>query len=239
MKYCEKAIILAGGRGTRIQKAEPLLPKALIKVTDRPILHYIIIELMDNGVRDFYFCLGYMASQIVDYVKSNFPSLNCVFFIENTPLGTGGTLLNAINSCEVGNYLVVNGDTFLSYDIRAFAEFHSKNQSSFSIVSVFKETPDRYGVMRFKGSCILEFCEKQQKESGWINAGHYLIYSQEFKRMVNSFGYRQTHSFSLEVFLEKLVDRHVLFGFKVESDFIDIGIPEDLNIARKKFRWVD
>ncbi|MDB2530882.1 sugar phosphate nucleotidyltransferase [Alphaproteobacteria bacterium] len=237
MNYCDKVIILAGGQGARIRKAEPNLPKALIAVTDKPILYYIINELMANGIQKFYFSLGYMAPKIVDYVKSDFPNLNCAFFIESTPLGTGGTLRRTLNLCQDGEYLIVNGDTFLRYDICALAKFHAENRSNFSIVSVFKDRPDRYGVLGFQDSQILDFREKQYIESGWINAGHYMINSREFKQSLISFGYDQKVVFSLEDFLERLVGCNQLFGFKVDTDFIDIGIPEDLELARNSFQW--
>ena len=74
----KKALILAGGYGSRISQVEPNLPKALI-CTDKPILYFIIKELIKNEIEEFYFSLGYMASQIIDYMKNNFPNLNCIF----------------------------------------------------------------------------------------------------------------------------------------------------------------
>ena len=92
----KKALILAGGYGSRISQVEPNLPKALISVTDKPILYFIIKELIKNEIEEFYFSLGYMASQIIDYMKNNFPNLNCIFHIESEPLGTGGAVRNTL-----------------------------------------------------------------------------------------------------------------------------------------------
>ena len=237
MKQLNQAIILAGGKGTRIRTAEPSVPKALIKVTAKPILYYILNDLIENGIQKFYFSLGHMAPQIEKFVKINFPNIDCNFTVEKSPLGTGGALLSTLNQCEADDYLVVNGDTFVRYDMRAFYDFHNENQSSFSILSVFQKYPDRYGVLKLQKNKIAEFLEKTQTSAGWINAGHYLIDSRKFIEDVTEYGYNQENAFSLEALLESLVGDRQLFAFKVRSDFIDIGIPSDLQTARNSFKW--
>ena len=135
------------------------------------------------------------------------------------------------------DYLVVNGDTFLRYNVQALSDFHANMHSTYSIVSVHIKVPERYGVLQFQDNRITEFFEKKYQNPGWINAGHYMVNSNEFKCALKALGYDKETTFSLEAFLARFVECNNIYGFKVDTDFIDIGVPDDLKFARDSFKW--
>jgi len=232
-----KAIILAGGKGTRIRTVEGKTPKSLIQVTDKPILFYILQHLKHYGFEEFIFSLGYGYDEIIEYLDQTFPKSKFSYVIENTPHGTGGALRYSFEQSEVETYLVVNGDTFVNYDINDFVNFHLRSDQKFSLVAVSVDQSERYGFLTFQGELITNFLEKGNQQNGWINAGHYLINSSLFASMMTDFGYETSEKFSLEEFMERAAIWLRLRGFKTHADFIDIGVPDDLEFARRQFIW--
>lgn len=233
-KLVETAVILCGGYGTRIADIEPNLPKSLIKVSDGAIIDYIIYRLIEGGIKNIILALGFRAEQIVKYIKRNHSEVKIKFVIEKEELGTGGAVRQVLSKFEDETYLVLNGDTFVNYDIAAFWCFHVKSQSKFSVLSVFSEDIVRYGSIEFDGSNekkIAGFFEKMSSGQGWINAGHYLINSEEF------LGKTQKGRFSIENFIKTQAHQGTLYGYRTTSSFIDIGVPKDLVYAREQFVW--
>ena len=233
----KKAVILAGGLGTRIKHKEPDVPKELIKVSDYPLIHYIIIELKRSGVEEFIFCLGHKSALVSAYLKKNFNNLKYEIVTEDKVLGTGGAVLNVFDSFEHDTYLVVNGDTYVSYDIFGFSDFHFFNLSEFSLVSVTNDIADRYGNLKFRDKKVIEFIEKRGQSSGWINAGHYLINSNFYQQLSFDSNFTVDSNFSIESLMEGLAASGKLYGYKITAPFIDIGVPEDLLVARNEYKW--
>lgn len=233
----KKAIILAGGLGTRIKKIEPTVPKALIRVSQFPVLRYIVFELKRCGIEEFIFCLGHGSALLSDYIEEEFSVLKCKVIIEDKILGTGGAVSNAFDHLGHDTYLVVNGDTYLSYDVQGFSDFHFSQSSGFSLVSIKMDVSSRFGNLDFNKKKVIKFNEKGQRTSGWINAGHYLINSSLYSQFRLDCDFSGVNAFSIEKLMEQLAENGKLYGYKVDTPFIDIGVPQDLNFARNEFKW--
>jgi D-glycero-alpha-D-manno-heptose 1-phosphate guanylyltransferase len=99
----KEAIILAGGEGTRLQGVVPGIPKTLAPVNGKPFLDYILKHLLQTGIQRFIFAIGKAQDQITTYLQNQHGNLDHQVVIEESPLGTGGAITNALQHCK-GKY---------------------------------------------------------------------------------------------------------------------------------------
>ncbi len=229
MKTC---IILAGGFGTRLSHLIPDLPKCLAPVADKPFLHYIIEYLISQQVNLFVFALGYKHELIVQYIQDFYPSLKTRFIIEDEPLGTGGAILKSLEICDEEHVFVVNGDTYFPINLNQLLNQHKSLNSFITIGVKAMNHPSRYGTLQLeKDQCIRSFFEKKEIHYGLINGGIYLIHRIPFidKHFPKKFSFEQD-------VLEKETSNGQIFGQVQDHFFIDIGVPEDYNLAQLIFK---
>src|SRR6266487_2659251 len=121
-----EAIILAGGVGTRLQSAQPGIPKCLAPVGGKPFLEYVINHFKNEGIEIFIFATGYKSAMIEDYLQNHSPGINYLLSKEKEPLGTGGAIALAGRKVTQKNALVLNGDTLFSISAHKLATVHHK-----------------------------------------------------------------------------------------------------------------
>ena len=169
------AIILAGGKGTRLRPITDCIPKALVSVGGKPILEWQAIMLAKSGIKDIIIATGYKSDLIEDYVKSRkgFGS-KITISCEKTPLGTGGAIKKIAKNIPGKSFIVLNGDILT--DIRISDMFKMNN----SLAAV--QMPTKYGLLDITGNLIQKFNEKGILPNAWINGG---IYHLEKKILVN------------------------------------------------------
>ena len=160
------AIILAGGKGTRLKPLTDYIPKPLIPINNRPIIEWQIRYLKKFGVSQIIICTGYKAKQIEGYLekKANF-GLKIRFSVEKKPLGTGGAIKKAAKMIHGNSFLVLNGDIITNIDIRQMY----KKKNSIALV----ELKTKYGTVAIQGDKITEFREKKSVPDVWMNTGIY------------------------------------------------------------------
>jgi D-glycero-alpha-D-manno-heptose 1-phosphate guanylyltransferase len=218
-----EVIILAGGKGTRIQAVLNDLPKCLAPINGHPFLFYLINYLNNNGIKKYIFSLGYNSKKIIDYVENFHCELDYEFVIESFPLFTGGAIREAIDSCVSENILIINADTLFEIDIQLLFKYHIKNRSDCTIALKMMTNFERYGVVNISDkNRILSFKEKKYYEQGLINGGIYILNITNFKKHI----FDESFSFEKE-YLEKYVNTDQFYGFVYDHYFIDIGVPED------------
>jgi D-glycero-alpha-D-manno-heptose 1-phosphate guanylyltransferase len=224
------ALILAGGLGTRLKHLIPDLPKPMAPVAHKPFLYYILKQLQIQGIKDVYLSVGYKSESIQNYFHNHFHSLQIHYIHENEPLGTGGAVKFAFEQIPAENILVINGDTFLNFELSSF--IHSHQNENVSIALKYIESSDRYGFVEFEDNYVTGFSEKSNKiKNGWISAGIYLIN----KKFYLSHSPSQKN-FSIEKdFFEKIFQNHPIKVHLVNNYFIDIGISDDYIKAQKDF----
>jgi len=224
-----KAIILAGGFGTRLRERVPDLPKPMAPVVGRPFLEYLLDRLIAGGVTEIILSVGYQADAIQSHFGNTYQTASLEYAIEHEPLGTGGAIALAINQYGSHNepVLVLNGDTFLDIDYGELIQWHGKQPGQVSMV--LREVPDvaRYGSVLVEKEYVTGFLEKGQSGPGLINAGVYIIQPGVFE----AFGL--TGKFGIEAeFLQRHCGELSPRAFLTDAYFIDIGVPDDYDRAQ-------
>lgn len=221
-----EAVILAGGFGTRLREVVPDLPKPMAPVAGNPFLEIVVRSLADKGFRRVVFSLGFMAEKISGYFGPCFAGMELAYVVEDKPLGTGGAVRLALDSCQQDHVFVFNGDTFLDLEVEAVERLWQGRRHP---VIVGREVPDsaRYGRLLTSENFVTGFTEKGVAGSGLINAGCYVF----DKRQLDDFALNE--AFSLEAdYLAHAVRRTPVDVFVTKGLFIDIGIPEDYTLAQ-------
>ena len=190
-----KAIILAGGLGTRISEESHLKPKPMIEIGGKPILWHIMKIYSAAGIHDFVICLGYRGYVIKEYFANYFLHMSDVTFdmannkmevhqnnaepwrvtLVDTGEGTmtGGRLKNA--SAYVGDedFCFTYGEGVSDLDIGKLVAFHKQNKALATVTAV--QPPGRFGALNLKGDLITSFEEKPKGDGGWINGGYFIL----------------------------------------------------------------
>ncbi|PTD94151.1 nucleotidyltransferase [archaeon SCG-AAA382B04] len=213
-----KAVVLAGGKGTRLRPITLDRPKPLVPVLNKPILDRII-EKLPCEVDEVLLACNFQKQKIENYYSGK---EMCVRVIdEPEPLGTGGAVKNLENHLDE-DFLVFNGDILFSLDIEEFIEFH-KQSDGIGTLSLWQvDDPTRFGIIETdeRGS-VSRFKEKPSSSevfSDWINAGMYAYTPQIFDYISSGERVSMEH----EVFPRIIED---LFGYKFRGHWIDIGTP--------------
>lgn len=218
-----KAIILAGGFGTRLRSVLIDLPKPMAPIQDKPFLAYLLKYLQQQGVTSVTMAVHYLREKIQAYFQSHYANIEITYAVETEPLGTGGAIFQALSSQQTPEPIfVLNGDTFVKLDYQAMYRVHQQNNAS--ITMALRKTDDcsRYGKILTDGDRITQFKEKSEQGPGFINAGVYLISPDLFSRftLAKQFSFEKDFLFP---YLPLLRAR----AFIADDYFIDIGVPED------------
>ncbi|HET7086148.1 MAG TPA: nucleotidyltransferase family protein [Rhizomicrobium sp.] len=221
------AVVLAGGRGTRIADLYPDIPKPMVPVCGRPFLFWVTRWLVEQGISDIVYSVGYRAEQIeqwMDSVQDSFEAtLRCVR--EAEPLGTGGGVLQCLELCA-GHVLVVNGDSLTPVALAPLIAKAAAGDGA--LLGVRMEDAARYGTLSLSSTGrLLKFAEKRPG-AGIINAGIYLL----SRSLLEPFPRGRKLSMEEEL-LPALIDQGANLGCEVaeSAPFLDIGTPESVKQA--------
>ena len=120
-----EAIILAGGLGTRLRSEVNKIPKSMALIGSRPFLEYQIDQLISFGISRLILSVGYMSESIIKHFGEQYRECKIVYALEETPLGTGGAIKNAMKYVQDDHVVIVNGDSLFLADIqKQFRLFH-------------------------------------------------------------------------------------------------------------------
>ena len=224
-------VILDGGLGTRLRLSVTDRPKVMAEVKGRPFITYLLDQLYKAGITKIVVSTGYMAEFIERTLGDSYKDLDIIYSRENKPLGTGGALKLAGQYMNGGYALVMNGDSFVEYDVQRFLSWHVMKRASVSMVLAWVDNVNRFGSIKVNTEDDVNcFVEKGNiSGSGLINAGVYLMKHE----IVDSIP--DETPFSLEKqFFPYLVGRG-LYGYQTSERFIDIGTPESFDKAQSFF----
>ena len=227
-----EAIILAGGLGTRLRTSVSDVPKCMAPVAGKPFLQYVINYLLQQGVSEFVFSLGYMNEIIEHFLIANYPNLQYRLSIETEPLGTGGAIQLACKETKQQQVLIVNGDTFFAIDVQKVYLFHLQKNAACTLSLKAMQQFDRYGVVETNDeSMVLSFKEKQFYPNGLINGGVYMLDKESLlsKLLPEKFSFEKDY-------LEQFVATENFAALEQDAYFIDIGIPQDFEQAQLDFK---
>tara|TARA_A100000164_G_C21922087_1_gene781223 strand:+ start:1529 stop:2296 length:768 start_codon:yes stop_codon:yes gene_type:complete len=190
-----KAVILAGGLGTRISEESSIKPKPMIEVGGKPILWHIMKIYSSHGINDFVICCGYKGYLIKEYFSNYFMHMSDITVDLNsnkvevhhkraepwkiTLVDTGETTQTGGRLKKVKDYLdddfcMTYGDGLSSIDIKALVNFHKNHENLATITAV--QPPGRFGSLVInKNNKVESFIEKPQGDGGWINGGFFVL----------------------------------------------------------------
>ena len=231
--FVQEAIILAGGKGTRLQEVVQDVPKVMAPVNGRPFLEYVLDYLENYVIEHVVLSVGFKREIIMDHFGDHYKSIKIDYAIEEEPLGTGGGILNAFSYIQDNKSFVFNGDTMFRINLVKQFDFHTSRMSEFTVVLREVNNVSRYGSVEIdEDKKIIRFNEKGQRTGpGLINGGVYLIN----KKFFNSHSFPKKFSLEKDC-LEKMVDEHTFYGVICKQYFLDIGIPEDYQKAQDDFK---
>ena len=210
-------LVLAGGFGTRLRSELKGLPKPLAPVDGKPFLFWLLKNLERQGVEEVVLSLYHQAELIEHALEEMKFSMRVRTIIEPTPLGTGGAAAYVVHQKEgIEDFLLLNGDTWLGDSI-----VDMLNTISPAVGLVEVSDTSRYGRVEWNEDMVSQFLEKQPDDSqGWINGGIYHLHASEFNNWNGT-------AFSLERdYLPECVRERRLHAQPLQTDFIDIGVPE-------------
>ena len=223
-----EAIVLAGGRGTRLQGVIKNVPKPMAPIGETPFLEIVIKMLIQKGFGHIIFSVGYMADIIMRHFGTCFDEIQISYAVEDIPLGTGGALRLAMQQSTMDHVFVFNGDTFLDLDVEQ-AEADWQNYHIPIIVG--RQVPDvsRYGALEESDGYITKFLEKSENpQPGIVNAGCY-IFPHSF---LDDFPCNLPFSLENDVIIPSVTNKPFKL-FITDGIFIDIGVPKDYERALK------
>ncbi len=190
-----KAVILAGGLGTRISEESHLKPKPMIEIGGKPILWHVMKIYSHYGINDFIICLGYKGYVIKEYFANYFLHMSDVTFDmsgnkmevhhkhvepwrvtlvdtgENTL--TGGRLKRVRKYIGDESFCLTYGDGIADINIGALVDFHKKHGNKATVTAI--QPPGRYGALNLNGSIVSSFQEKPAGDGAWINGGFFVL----------------------------------------------------------------
>jgi mannose-1-phosphate guanylyltransferase/phosphomannomutase len=221
-----KAVIMAGGEGTRLRPLTSNQPKPMMPLANRPMMEHIVRLLKEHGFDDIVVTLAFLPQAIRTYFGdgSEF-GVRMVYATEESPLGTAGSVRNAM--AELGDrFLVISGDVLTDIDLSEVVRFHEQRGALATIALKAMENPLEFGIVitREDGS-IDRFLEKPtwgQVFSDTINTGIYVLEPEVFDYIPPD----TATDFSSEVFPRLLEDGKPLFGFVADGYWEDVGTLE-------------
>lgn len=226
----DEAIVLVGGLGTRLRTVVSDVPKPLAPVAGRPFLAWLLDHLTGNGMRHVVLAAGYLAERVVDVIGHEWRGMSVDYSIESTPLGTGGAVRQACGMLRGDATHVLNGDTFLRYDMHGLEDATSHAGADLGMALACVDDVTRYGAVIREGARVGGFREKGKSGHGYINAGSYYL----TPAAIRALPMEPAFSFETRV-LAPLTEAGRVCGFDATSGFIDIGVPEDYQRAQNLF----
>lgn len=226
----QTAVILAGGRGTRLAGVVQDVPKPMADVHGRPFLAYQIRHLQRQGIQRVVLSVGYKADVIEAYFKDGSDlGLEILYAREDAPLGTGGALRNCLPYLE-GPTIVLNGDTYQPIPVQPLVDFHAGNGAELTVVVTPVAAAEDYGSIAFEpGGRIRSFAEKLPG-GGHVNAGCYCVEP----AMLANLPTDRAVSLEVESIPGWIAEGRACYAWETATRFYDIGTPERYRSFQKE-----
>jgi len=218
-----KAVIMAGGKGTRLRPLTCSIPKPMVPLLDRPVMEYAIELLKRHDILDIAVTVQHLPEVIRQYFGdgSDF-GVRLHYFEEASPLGTAGSVKNAEEFLDE-TFLVISGDALTDYDLGSAVDFHRKKGSMATLVLASEDVPLEFGVvMTDLEGRITRFLEKPawgEVFSDTVNTGIYVLEPDIFQYFDRGVEF----DFSKDLFPLLLMMGRPMYGYKAEGYWSDIG----------------
>src|SRR5438094_566777 len=218
-----QAVVMAGGEGSRLRPLTINRPKPMVQIVNKPCLGHIFDLLLRHGIDEAFVTLQYLASVIQDsYGDGGGLGLRLRYSIEETPLGTGGSVRQIADQLA-GTFIVISGDAMTDIDLSKVVAFHKERGAAVTLTLVHVPNPLEYGVViTNEDGRIAKFLEKPswgEVFSDTINTGIYVMEPRVLKR----YAVGEVFDFSKDLFPKLLAEGEPLFGYVADGYWTDIG----------------
>jgi D,D-heptose 1,7-bisphosphate phosphatase len=213
------AVVLVGGRGTRLGSLTDAVPKPMLPIEGHPFLEYVVRDLHAKGMRRIVLAAGYQAEKIEEFFAGRAYGAEVDVVTEESPKGTGGALYGLEDRLPDA-FAVLNGDTVFDISYQELERFRRSESAEAAIALRWVEDRERYGGVESDGPRIVSFTEKGRAAGpGWISGGMYVLSREVFAYI------RPECSLEADVF-PALARSGTLVGLGFDSRFLDFGVPE-------------
>jgi len=178
-----KAVILAGGYGTRMSEETHLKPKPMIEIGGKPILWHIMKIYSHYGINEFVICCGYKAELIQEYAQTLDESWTVIPVDTGINTMTGGRLKLVKKYVENETFCFTYGDTLNDVQVDKLISFHFDKKVLATVTAC--KPPEKYGLLKIENKKVIDFQEKPHIEGEWVNGGFFVLNPQVFDYIKN------------------------------------------------------
>ncbi len=219
-----KAVVMAGGEGTRLRPLTSSRPKPLVPILNKPCMQHTIELLKRYGITDIVVTLYYLADEIEGYFGDGSElGVNLIYTVEDTPLGTAGSVKKAEEYLKDDTFIIVSGDALTDLDVEKALAFHREKQSVATLVLQHVDNPLEFGVViTDDNGRIRRFLEKPswgEVFSDTVNTGMYILEPSIFEYMQPE----KSYDWSQDIFPQILTDEKPMFGYVLGEYWTDVG----------------
>lgn len=223
-----KAVVLAGGEGTRLKPLTYKRPKPLMPVAGRPCIEYVIRSLVSSGFQEIITTTAYLSDTLIKSIGDGVDyNASILYSFEANPAGTAGAVRRVANFID-DTFVVAMGDILADVDFRALYDFHKRKGGVVTIALTEVEDPTQYGIVGIDGKGrILKFKEKPSREEAFSKLANAGIYVCE-PDIMDFIPADEKFDFAKDLFPKLLSKGLVMYGQRLEGVWMDIGRPHDL-----------
>lgn len=223
-----RALILAGGYGTRLGELTKTIPKALVEVGGTPIIDRTIIKLTEIGITEITVNTHYLSEIVTEHLVAKFPELKLRLVFEPKLLGTAGTLKANIDWLATDDFIVIHGDNFFTDNLFGLISSEMAPGILLRACTFITDSPQNSGIFTLsEGKKIESFDEKKFDVTSVIANAAIYRFSKDILGYISNLGLSQT-DISLDV-IPDILDKIELVG--LNGEFIDIGTKQGLDRA--------
>lgn len=227
-----KAVVLCGGKGTRLRPYTYTIPKPMLPLGKKPILEYVLSTLKNAGITDVTLAVGYLHEHIKNYFGDGKKlGMKLSYSVEKNEAGTAGAIV-PLKGQFTETFVVMMGDHLSNIDIAKLVEFHRKQGGIATVALNRKGIPLEYGVADLEGSRIVRFREKPIVEN-LVNSGVYVFEPKIFSYI------KEGDDFANDVFPLLLEKKEKVAGFILSDYWLDIGRTTDYEQINQLISIID
>jgi len=221
-----KAVLMAGGKGSRIRPLTLSRPKPMIPVANRPMIEYIVEKIKNSGYTELVVTLSYLKNQLKHLLNERYPELNIKYSVEKQPFGTAGGVKKAEKYLD-DTFFVLSGDVLVDVDLNKLLNFHRKHNALATMVLTPVDDPSHFGIAVLdEEKQIIKFLEKPAPHevfSKIANTGTYILEPEIFNYIENRKG---EVDFSHDVFPRLIEEKAGIYGYVLDGYWNDVGRPK-------------
>ena len=227
------AVIIVGGRGSRLKPVTCNLPKPLVSIKKKPFLYYLVKQLYDANVRKIVLLAGYLGEEFQTFkknFKSEFKNLNIIIKISLPSLDTGERLLDSLDIIDE-RFLFLYGDNYVPFDIKNYIyKYETKIEKSSVVVYKNNDGYSKSNISLSKENLILQYGKEKNHQAKYVDVGYFILNKSDLANIKNKTGL----NFGNHI-LTKLVKEKKIYGEIVLQRYYTVGTMERLQLTKLLF----